>query len=44
MDYTQYIFRNGTLQEKRDITNILNRQLYIHNETVTSIPLIEFQK
>ena len=40
MDYANYIFRNGTMQEKREVTNILNRQLYIHNETVTSIPLI----
>ena len=35
MDYANYIFRNGTMQEKREITNVLNRQLYIHNETVT---------
>ncbi len=40
MDYANYIFRNGTVQEKREVTNILNRQLYIHNETVTSVPLI----
>ncbi|MDQ3099632.1 MAG: recombinase family protein [bacterium] len=40
MDYANYAFRNGTMQEKREITNILNRQLYIHNETVTSLPLI----
>jgi site-specific DNA recombinase len=40
MDYANYIFRNGTMQEKREITNILNRQLYIHNETVTSVPLV----
>lgn len=40
MDYANYIFRNGTMQEKREVTNILNRQLYIHNETVTSVPLI----
>lgn len=40
MDYANYIFRNGTMQEKREVTNILNRQLYIHSETVTSVPLI----
>lgn len=40
MDYANYIFRNGTMQEKREVTNVLNRQLYIHNETVTSVPLI----
>lgn len=40
MDYANYIFRNGTNQEKREVTNILNRQLYIYNETVTSVPLI----
>lgn len=40
MDYADYIFRNGTIQEKREVTNMLNRQLYIHNETVTSVPLI----
>jgi len=40
MDYASYIFRNGTTQEKREVANILNRQLYIHNETVTSLPLI----
>jgi len=40
MEYANYIFRNGTMQEKREVTNILNRQLYIHNETVTSVPLI----
>jgi len=40
MDYANYAFRNGTMQEKREITNVLNRQLYIHNETVTSVPLI----
>ena len=40
MDYASYIFRNGTTQEKREVTSILNRQLYIHNETVTSLPLI----
>lgn len=40
MDYANYAFRNGTMQEKREITNVLNRQLYIHNETVTSLPLI----
>ena len=40
MDYTNYAIRNGTFQEKREITNVLNRQLYIHNETVTSLPLI----
>jgi DNA invertase Pin-like site-specific DNA recombinase len=40
MDYANYAFRNGTTQEKREITNVLNRQLYIHNETVTSVPLI----
>ena len=40
MDYANYAFRNGTMQEKREITNVLNRQLYIHNETVTSVPLM----
>lgn len=40
MDYANYIFRNGTMQEKREVTNILSRPLYIHNETVTSVPLI----
>ena len=40
MDYANYAFRNGTIQEKREITNVLKRQLYIHNETVTSLPLI----
>ena len=40
MDYASYIFRNGSKEEKREVANILNRQLYIHNETVTSIPLI----
>lgn len=40
MDYANYIFRNGTIQEKREVTKILNRQLYIHNKTVTSVPLI----
>lgn len=40
MDYANYAFRNGTMQEKREITNVLKRQLYIHNETVTSLPLI----
>lgn len=40
MDYANYIFRNGTIQEKREVTNILNRPLYVHNETVTSLPLI----
>jgi hypothetical protein len=40
MDYAQYIFRNGNIQEKRQVANILNRQLYIHNETVTSVPLL----
>lgn len=40
MDYANYIFRNGTIPEKRAVTNILDRQLYIHNETVTSVPLI----
>ena len=40
MDYANYAIRNGTFQEKREITNVLNRQLYIHNETVTSLPLI----
>lgn len=39
MDYANYIFRNGTIKEKREVTNILNRQLYIHNEIVTSVPL-----
>ena len=41
MDYANYIFRNGTLEEKRAVTNILNRPLYLHNETVTSVPLIQ---
>lgn len=40
MDYANYTFRNGTMQEKREVTNILNRPLYIHNETVTSVPLL----
>lgn len=40
MDYANYIFRNGTMQEKREVTNILGRPLYLHNETVTSVPLI----
>lgn len=40
MDYANYIFRNGSMQEKREVTNILNRPLYIHNETVTSVPLL----
>ena len=40
MDYANYTFRNGTMHEKREVTNVLNRQLYIHNETVTSVPLI----
>ena len=40
MDYANYIFRNGTMQEKREVTSILNRPLYIHNETITSVPLI----
>ncbi len=40
MDYANYIFRNGTTQEKREVTSILNRPLYIHNETVTAVPLI----
>lgn len=41
MDYVNYIFRNGTMEEKRAVTNILDRPLYIHNETVTSVPLIQ---
>jgi DNA invertase Pin-like site-specific DNA recombinase len=41
MDYANYIFRNGTVEEKRAVTNILNRPLYLHNETVTSVPLIQ---
>ncbi|MDZ4786720.1 MAG: recombinase family protein [bacterium] len=40
MDYSNYAFRNGTMQEKREITNVLKRQLYIHNEIVTSVLLI----
>lgn len=40
LDYAQYILRNGSTQEKREVANILNRQLYIHNETITSLPLI----
>jgi len=24
MDYANYVFRNGTMQEKREITNVLN--------------------
>ena len=43
MDYAQYILRNGTLREKREVASVLNRQLYIHNETVTSVPLITNQ-
>jgi hypothetical protein len=41
MDYANYIFRNGTMEEKRAVTNILDRPLYLHNETVTSVPLIQ---
>ena len=41
MDYANYIFRNGTVEEKRAVTNILDRPLYLHNETVTSVPLIQ---
>ena len=40
MEYAQYVYKNGTMQEKRELTGILNRQLYIHNETVTSVSLI----
>ena len=28
MDYANYIFKNGTLQEKREVMKILNRLLY----------------
>lgn len=41
MDYVSYIFRNGSNEEKRAVTNILDRPLYLHNETVTSVPLIQ---
>lgn len=40
MDYVAYIFRNGLLEEKKEVVRILNRQLYIHNETITSAKLI----
>ena len=33
-EYAQHILRNGTDQEKRDITTVFDKQLYIHNKEV----------
>lgn len=39
MDYANFIFKNGNDREKVELSMILNRQLYLHNEIVTSSPI-----
>jgi len=38
-EYAQHILRNGTDQEKRDITTVFDKQLYIHNREVCGAPI-----
>lgn len=37
--YAKHVFYNGHSQEKRDLVQTLNRQLYLHERTIVSSPL-----
>ena len=38
-EYAKHIVQNGTLQDKREVVRTLNRQLYIHDRSISSTPL-----
>lgn len=38
-EFTQYILRNGTNEEKREIATVFGRQLYLHNKEICGSPL-----
>lgn len=37
-EYARYAFKNGSMQEKREIVKALGRPLYIHDRSVCSMP------
>lgn len=38
-EYSKHCLINGTIQEKREVIQSLNRQLYIHDRSITTAPL-----
>ena len=39
VEFTQHILRNGTDEEKREITKVFGKQLYIHNKEICGTPI-----
>lgn len=40
VEFAQHILRNGTDEEKREITKVFGKQLYLHNKEICSSPII----
>ena len=38
-EYAKHVFYNGQANEKREIVQALNKQLYLHQRTIVSSPL-----
>lgn len=39
LEYAQYILRSGSSEEKREITKVFGKQLFIHNKEICGIPI-----
>ena len=39
IQYAKHVFYNGLSQEARDLVQTLDRQLYLHDRAIVSLPL-----